>query len=106
MNEHESMGDRGADRAADLDSTGLDPDIMEVENEKYGPRVVLVLPLSSGRYAVLHSDRRLHSIVATWEDTVAATAEAREDFARQRRTWVETTLATLKGDDLLKELGL
>lgn len=106
MNEHESMGDRGADRAADLDSPGLSPDIMEVENEKYGPLVLRILPLSSGRLAVLYPNGRLHSLVDSWEATIPANAAAQEEYKRTRPDWARPIPPTLTGDDLLKELGL
>lgn len=86
---------------------GLTADHIEVENEKYHDKVCFVLPLSSGRLAVLHGDRRCYKIVDTWGEVVAATAEAVEHYRKTRPKPVQIVpAALLVGDSLLEDLGL
>lgn len=46
-------------------------DMMQVENERYLPAAFFVLPLASGRIALLSPRRDLYKIVETWEEAKA-----------------------------------
>lgn len=83
---------------------------MEVENEKYHEKVAFILPLTSGRFAVLTPRRELYKIVGTLEEAVGL-APAAYEAARQTRKREDegrnmAAAKVLVSDDLLKELGL
>lgn len=83
---------------------------MEVENEKYHEKVAFILPLSSGRFAVLTPQRRLYQIVDALEEAVglapAAYEAARQTWKREDEGRNMAAAKVLVSDDLLKELGL
>lgn len=91
------------------DSPGLSVDVMEVENEKYHEKVAFILPLSSGRFAVLTPQRRLYQIVDALEEAVGLAPRAYEADrqTRKREDLVQQYASSIMaGEDLLKELGL
>lgn len=59
-------------------------DVQEAESIRYGGAPFMVLPLKSGRIAVLGFQRALHSICDTFEEAIAS-AETIEFSANLRR---------------------
>lgn len=51
-----------------FDSATVDPSVQEALSIRYGASAFMVVPLSTGRIAVLGHYRELHSIVDTWEE--------------------------------------
>lgn len=59
-------------RCQPLPSPAHDPEVQEAESIRYGPTAFMILPLSTGRVAVLGHMRDLHAIVDTLEEAVEA----------------------------------
>lgn len=73
---------------------------MEIENERYGRRVLTLLPLTNGRIAVLYPNKQLYMVVDTFEEACFRSGEA---WAR----YVPHVFAPPVPEiDLMKELGL
>lgn len=71
---------------------------LEIENGRYVD-AFYVLPLSSGRIAVLTPRHDLHSVVETWEEAIAAGRAMLKVFKTQPRlnVWDITPRISLKG---------
>ena len=52
---------------------------MEIENNRYTYRAFFVLPLSSGRIAVLHPNRSSFMVVDNWHSAIIAGINAEAD---------------------------
>lgn len=59
------------------------PGFFEAESSRYGADAFMVLPLSSGRIAVLGFMRELHAICDTWEEAREAALSIPFNIARR-----------------------
>lgn len=83
-----------------LPSPATDAEVQEAESIRYGPTAFMILPLSSGRVAVLGHMRDLHAIVDTLGEAVEASRSI--PFLQWRRAAVEkeTKRPVLAGIDI------
>lgn len=54
--------------AHDLPSAQIDPDVQEAHSRRYSDALILALPLTTGRYAILDAQHSLVAIADTWEE--------------------------------------
>lgn len=96
-----------------FDSATVDPSVQEALSIRYGASAFMVVPLSTGRIAVLGHYRELHSIVDTWEEACESARtiqmnQWRRNLEKARVVEPATKPATKKDqlDELTSLMGL